>query len=283
VGTDKGDGPPKDQPEPAADAAKQDEAKADEAKDGALDDVLAVAAEPGPAAPVAAEVADEVAADDAKAKADAELPEARTVKDHAAKGDGPRLRDSMPAFGDDVALGFPDDGPLARSLRGLDHKVGTAEQAVLFGLLAVVVLAGAFQGLAGKLAGKSYPATYELVRTGVLSIAMLGAAFASHQQRHLAMDLISRRLPPRGRLMLRLFLGAITIFITAVLVRSVWHLFSQVSGEHNANNILPAWVAPITLPLGGGLIIFHTLIHLIIDADYLARGKLPPERARSAH
>jgi TRAP-type C4-dicarboxylate transport system permease small subunit len=119
--------------------------------------------------------------------------------------------------------------------------------------------------------------------TGVLAIAMIGAAFASHQQRHLAMDLVSRRLPPRGRLILRLFLGAITILVVAFLARSFWHLFEQASKEHNANNPLPAWAAPITLPLGAGLIIFHTLLHLVIDAEYLVRGKLPPERARSAH
>jgi TRAP-type C4-dicarboxylate transport system permease small subunit len=256
----------------------------------ALDDAPAVAAEPGPAAPVAAEVATEVAEDDARRAGTAtataaELPEARVVSDGLPAmppADQP-LRDSMPAIGDDAPLTFPDDGGTARALRKVDHVVGNAEQALLFGLLAIVVLSGAFQGLAGKLAGKSYPWTYELVRTGVLAIAMIGAAFASHQQRHLAMDLISRRLPPRGRLMLRIFLGVVTIFVTAVLVRGLWHLFEQVSGEHNANNILPAWVAPLTMPLGGALIIFHTLLHLVIDADYLARGKLPPERARSAH
>jgi TRAP-type C4-dicarboxylate transport system permease small subunit len=194
----------------------------------------------------------------------------------------PPIRESMTSIVAEEAT-FPDDGAMARQLRKIDTHVGTAEQAVLFALLIAVVVSGAFQGLASKLAGKSYPATYEIVRTGVLSIAMIGAAFASHQQRHLAMDLISRRLPPRGRLVLQVFLGLITIFITAVLVRSVWHLFAQVSQEHNANALLPAWVAPVTLPLGGGLIIFHTLLHLVIDVDYLARRKLPPERVRSAH
>jgi TRAP-type C4-dicarboxylate transport system permease small subunit len=258
VGTDKGDGPPKKKPGESA-AGESAAVEHDHADDGALDHEMALAAEPGPAAPVAAEVADEVATG------------------------GPVIRDSMPSFGDDVPLSFPDDGPFARQLRKLDHYVGAAEQAVLFGLLAVVVLSGAFQGLAGKLAGRSYPWTYELVRTGVLSIAMIGAAFASHQQRHLAMDLISRRLPPRGRLMLRMFLGLVTIFVVVVLLRSAWHLFQQVAGEHHGNSVLPAWLAPATLPLGCGLITFHTMLHLVIDADYLARGKLPPERARSAH
>jgi hypothetical protein len=28
---------------------------------------------------------------------------------------------------------------------------------------------------------------------------------------------------------------------------------------------------------------FHTLLHLLIDADYLVRGKLPPEKAVTGH
>lgn len=257
MGTDNGDKPPKDA-----------RSKAEDDKEGALDHELAVAVEPGPAAPVAAEVAAEVAADDR-----ASLKRAATE---------PPLRDSMAAFGDAVPLSFPDDGNLARQLRKADHVAGTVEQAVLFALLAVVVISGATAGIADKL-GKTLPSTDYLVRTGVLAIALIGAAFASHQQRHLAMDLVSRRLPPRGRLFLRLFLGAVTIFVVGILMTSFWRDFKQLSAEHNANNPLPAWLAPSTLPIGGGLVIFHTLLHLIIDVDYLVRGKLPPERARSAH
>jgi hypothetical protein len=37
------------------------------------------------------------------------------------------------------------------------------------------------------------------------------------------------------------------------------------------------------LPIGAALIILHSLLHVVIDVDYLIRGKLPPERARSGH
>ena len=249
-------------------------------KEGALDHEPAIATEPGPAAPVAAEVAEEIAADERPASL---LPEARAIAVSDERASQPKLRDSMATFGDDVPLTFPDDGPLAKQLRKIDHWVGAGEQIVLFALLAIVVLAGAFQGISGKLAGKTYTWTYELVRDGVLGIAMIGAAFASHQQRHLSMDLISRRLPPRGRLVLRIFLAIVTILVTALLARSCYHLFLEVKGETHANMIIPSGVVSFTLPLGTGLIIFHTLLHLAIDVDYFARGKLPPERARSAH
>jgi hypothetical protein len=39
----------------------------------------------------------------------------------------------------------------------------------------------------------------------------------------------------------------------------------------------------VFLPIGAVLIAFHAFLHLIIHLDYFARGKLPPERVRSAH
>jgi len=179
---------------------------------------------------------------------------------------------------------FPDDGAVSRYVRVVDNTVGRIEQGLLFALLAAIVLTAASAALSDKLIGHHLGRWwFTTVRGGTFTIAMFAAAFATHQQRHLAMDLVSRRLPPRGRLMLRLFLGAVTIFVVGILMTSFWRDYKQLAGEHNANNPLPAWLAPSTLPIGGGLVIFHTLLHLIIDVDYLVRGKLPPERARSAH
>ncbi len=37
------------------------------------------------------------------------------------------------------------------------------------------------------------------------------------------------------------------------------------------------------IPIGAGLIIFHTFLHMLIDIDYILRGKLPPEKAPTGH
>jgi hypothetical protein len=31
------------------------------------------------------------------------------------------------------------------------------------------------------------------------------------------------------------------------------------------------------------MIVFHTLLHMVVDIDYIVRGKTPPERMRSGH
>ena len=105
-----------------------------------------------------------------------------------------------------------------------------------------------------------------------------GAAFATYQQRNLAMDLVSRRLAPRGRMVLRIVLGFITIFIAGVFTYGGLRFVDVgIKSDDHLADILTAWA----MPIGGGLIIFHSLIQLIIEVDYLVRGKLTPDRERT--
>lgn len=190
------------------------------------------------------------------------------------------------AFGSEP-LSYPDDSPLAAGLRRADHALGVAEQAVVFGLLALVVLVAAFAALHDRFAAEHLGRWWHyIVRGGTFSIAMLAAVFATQQQRHLAMDLISRRLSPRGRLVLGLVLKLFTIFVVALLFRSGLHQRDVVGGSESldliAFHINDADIVT-TISIGAALIALHCVLHGVIDIDYLLRGKLPPERARSGH
>jgi TRAP-type C4-dicarboxylate transport system permease small subunit len=178
---------------------------------------------------------------------------------------------------------FPDDGPVSTWLRRADGALGAAEQAVLFFLLGAVVLTAATAALSDRLAGIRLGRWwFDIVRGGTFSVAMIGAVFASHQQRHLSMDLISRRLPPRGRLVLRVVLAVFTVLVAALLVRSGLHQLDTV-GEEGGEHLISTHSIVMFMPIGAGLIILHTLLHMVIDLDYLARGKTPPARMRSGH
>lgn len=191
------------------------------------------------------------------------------------------MREALPLGPELVA--FPEDGVLARALRRADHGLGVAEQAVLFALLAAVVLTAAGAALSDRVLGIRLGRWwFDVVRGGTFSLAMIGAVFASHQQRHLAMDLISRRLPPRGRLVLRVILALVTVFVAALLVRSGLHQLDSV-GDEAGEHLISTHAIVMFMPVGAGLIIVHTVLHMVIDLDYLARGKTPPERMRSAH
>ncbi len=84
-------------------------------------------------------------------------------------------------------------------MRVVDNTLGRIEQGLLFALLAAVVLTAASAALSDKLFGHHLGRWwFTVVRGGTFTIAMFAAAFATHQQRHLAMDLVSRRLTPRS-------------------------------------------------------------------------------------
>lgn len=178
---------------------------------------------------------------------------------------------------------FPDDGPISRFVRIVDNTLGRIEQALLFALLAAVVLTAASAAISDKVLGHHMGRWwFTVVRGGTFTIAMFGAVFATHQQRHLAMDLISRRLTPRGRLLLGVLLKLFTIAIAAMLFRSGLHQRDHV-GSGGGDVFVSDKTIVTMLPIGAALIILHSFLHIVIDADYLARRKLPPEKARSAH
>lgn len=181
-----------------------------------------------------------------------------------------------------------DDDAAAYSLRAVDHYIGLLEQAVLVALLATVVLVAASSALSDKLAHHQFGRWwYTTVRAGTFSIAMMGAVFATQQQRHLAMDLVSKRLPPRGRLVLGLLLELLTIAIAVLFYRSGLHQRDTVGDSEEPLSIFGMHVndqdVVTMIPIGAALIIVHCLLHVAIGTDYLVRGKLPPERARSGH
>jgi TRAP-type C4-dicarboxylate transport system permease small subunit len=177
---------------------------------------------------------------------------------------------------------FPDDGPFSHRVRELDKYAGLVEQVVLFGLLGAIIIIATVQALSTKLLGHSFLWSFDVVRAGTFAIAMIGAAFASRFGSHLSMDVMSRFLDPRKRLILRVALGAITMFAAALLVYSGLHVV-EVEGAKGGEHTIPQGPLAAMIPAGAGLIIFHTFLHMLIDLDYVMRGKLPPEKAPTGH
>jgi TRAP-type C4-dicarboxylate transport system permease small subunit len=209
---------------------------------------------------------------------EAQVSEARTKAGRTEAVTEPPRRESQLELGGHLA--YPDDGQLARRMRRIDGWLGRVEQVVLVALLAIVVLTAGGHALLDRFGLYRIEMKDEIVRAGTFAIALLGAAFASHQGRHLSMDLVSRRLSPRARLFLKVILALFTIVIVVLVVRSGLHLIER---EKHEDQLLSTRRIALLIPLGGALIIFHTVLHTIIDVDYIVRGKTPPERMRSAH
>ena len=198
--------------------------------------------------------------------------------DSESDGEPPSRPSSLDLEG---PLTFPDDGPISARVRHVDRVLGVAEQGLLVALLVAIVLFAGGNALLDKIAGIQIHLKDEIIRGGTFAIALLGAAFATQQSRHLAMDLVSRRLTPRARLFLKVVLSLFIVFVVALMVRAGYHTvkIQKPSDELIFSPTFIAWL----IPVGGALIILHTLFHIIIDVDYILRHKTPPERMRSGH
>ena len=178
---------------------------------------------------------------------------------------------------------YPDDGPVSGMVRRIDNVIGMVEQVVLVTILTIVVLTAASHALLDRFAHYHVPFKDDVIRAGTFAIAMLAGAFATHQAKHLSMDLISRRFSPRARLFLKVLLALFVIFMVILFIRSGFHNITneqQFAAEDKLiTRVRIAWL----IPIGGFLIILHTVLHTIIDVDYILRHKTPPERMRSGH
>ena len=184
----------------------------------------------------------------------------------------------------DAPLTFPDDGPFAKGVRNFDNLVGKVEQWGLVILLGLICVAGAVNALTDRFLHIHVPHKTEITHYGTFAIALFGGVYASHQGKHLSMDLLSRRFPPRGRLVLKIVLSLFVAFVLVLLMRAGYHnvvneRLQNESSDNLVSSVQVAWL----IPAAGALMMLHTVLHMLLDIDYLRRGKTPPERMRSGH
>jgi TRAP-type C4-dicarboxylate transport system permease small subunit len=213
-------------------------------------------------------------ADDAEPK----LPVATAIKAE------PSARESLVTI-DPEPTRFPHDSKLSRIVRRIDHAVGVGEQGFVFFLLALIVIVASLAAIHDKLTTDHLGRWWHtIVRGGTFAIAMFAAAYTTQEQRHLAMDLVSRKLTPKGRLMLGLALKVLTVGVCYFLFKSGRAQLGVV-GTGETLSVFGMHINDVdvvsSISIAAVLISFHTILHFIIDVDYLVRGVSPPERARA--
>ena len=104
----------------------------------------------------------------------------------------------------------------------------------------------------------------EALRLMLLWLAMLGAVAASRENRHIAIDVLSRVLPERQRVGFAVLLHAFTAAVAATLAWYSW-VFLGESLEYQDQLLgdLPAWWFQSILPVAFALMAYRYLIHTL--------------------
>lgn len=146
------------------------------------------------------------------------------------------------------------------------HRLGQLIDRLERGLLALMLSAMIGLGLGQILLRNIWSSGIDwadpLLRLLVLWIAMLGAMQATHQDRHIRIDLLSRYLPsglkPWQSRLSNLAAGLICLPLA-------WHAGRFVILEYQDGTRLfsgfPAWVAELALPLGFALMALRMLLN----------------------
>ena len=136
----------------------------------------------------------------------------------------------------------------------LDRFLAGLERAAVVVLLLTLLLLGLLQiVLRNILSGGLFWAD-EVLRHLVLWLGFLGASLATHEQRHLRMDMLARWIPERGQPWLALLINLFAASSCIVLAQASWTFvrFERESGAVLSVG-LAVWIAQSIVPIGFSL------------------------------
>jgi TRAP-type C4-dicarboxylate transport system permease small subunit len=160
---------------------------------------------------------------------------------------------------------------------GFDEALGQGERTLLAIVFAVLVLTGLYRTAVEQLFNERPPWAIELVRVSAFAIGMFGAAYAAQSQRNFGLDLVSALFSAKTKAYVRVMTNIATLFAAGLLYYGGGLVQEALKKEKAHYELIPLWVTGWFIPAAAVLIGIHVICHLIVEVDFLRRGKLAPE------
>ncbi len=158
-------------------------------------------------------------------------------------------------------------------MRFLERWGKAAEDAVLVILLGAMIVLAVTQIVLRNGFGGGFIWADETLRLMVLWVALAGAVAAARADKHLAINVLARALPPRGQSAARFITNGFTAFICGVLA---WHSYRFVQLSIEFEDVLvgnlPAWWFQVVLPVAFGLMCWRYFAFALQDIVAGVRG-----------
>lgn len=157
----------------------------------------------------------------------------------------------------------------------LDRLLAGLERAAIVVLLCSLLLLGLLQIiLRNVFAGGLFWAD-EVLRHLVLWLGFLGASLATHEQRHLRIDVLARWLPEGAQPCLGLLLNLVAASGCAILAQAAWTFvrFERESGAVLSVG-LAVWMAQGIVPLGFALMALRFALRMLAALAQLRKAHL---------
>ncbi len=152
-------------------------------------------------------------------------------------------------------------------LRLLDRALVKAETAFLVVFLSTMILLSFTQVLLRNVWGIGFLWADPLIRHLVIWVGFLGAAVATHEDRHISIDAITRFLPARIKALSHVLTSAFAFVVCYFLANASWvFLLDEQSSADELVLSIPLWVAIVIIPGGYGLMMVHFIVKIIEHA-----------------
>ncbi len=141
-------------------------------------------------------------------------------------------------------------------------KIDAGLKFVLVFLMGILVIDVVWQVFTRYIMGSPSTFTDELARFLLIWVSLLGAAYASGQHMHLAIDVLSGHLSPSGRLKLNILIKLLIIaFVIAVLIigGSMLVYYTYIYQQTTATLQVPVAYVYLIGPISGLLILYYKL------------------------
>ncbi len=152
---------------------------------------------------------------------------------------------------------------IGRLFKRLDRLGRCVEDVLLATLLTTMILLAGWQIVQRNFIGGGMIWADELLRLLVLWLGLLGAMAACRDDRHVAIDLMLRFMPPKYKAAVKTLLHLFTSAVCGLLAYYSF-LFVQMEHEYQTKVLsgLPAWWFELILPIGFGMMSLRYLGHI---------------------
>jgi len=177
----------------------------------------------------------------------------------------------------------PPEPRFVLTVRHIDRGIARIEEVLLSVCLAILLLIGVYGAFKRNFAPPSPFWVDEIVRYAVFFLGLTGAALAAQSDRLFNIDMFTRLLSTRGRLVVHVLQAAFTILVCWFIFRGSLWLYESIKDE--VGELIPPGAASMSLPIAMTLISVHMALHMVCDLYYLVTGAEPPTEAlpRSSH
>ena len=179
-----------------------------------------------------------------------------------------------------------------RALAHLSRWIALGEGAALGFLLTALVVLATWQFASRNIHRDWFPmAPFKwhggylwvdsFIRHAVFFIGFLGGAFATHVVKHLRVDAVTRLMPVRLRLSVRVVATLFAAVVCWMLFKAGLAFHADIAANEGgdisqAAELINRARGSLILPVGFALILFHFVVQIVLDLAWVITGEEPP-------